>query len=67
MGTHASRDLIAVFGFVWLIASLYFVSGVRSVAGVRADFFESVAWGKFFAGAVYAGLAIMFFWMYFRR
>jgi hypothetical protein len=63
MGTHASHDLLGVFAALWLIVSIYFVSGIRTAFGVRADFFESVAWGKFFAGAVYAGLSVLFFWM----
>jgi hypothetical protein len=63
MGANLSRDVIVLLGLLSLSASFYFVSGFRTVLGSRTDLFENVAWGKFFAGAVYAGLSVLLFFL----
>ena len=60
-----SSDLLGLFGFLSLGASIYFVTGIRNAFPGTADLYTSAAWGRIFAGAVYAGLSAFFFWMLF--
>ena len=68
MGAHVFRitsDLLGIFGFLSLGASIYFVSGIPTALPWHDDLYQSAAWGRIFAGAVYAGLSAFFFWMLF--
>ena len=68
MGAHIFRissDLLGFFGLLSLAASIYFVTGIRNALPWHDDLYQSAAWGRIFAGAVYAGLSAFFFWMLF--
>jgi len=49
-----------------LVVAVFCAAGMRTVMPSNHDVFESVAWGRFFAGAVYAGLSFLCFWIFFR-
>ena len=69
MGTqvsHLGLDLIGTVGLMSLAVAVFCASGLRAVMPSNHDFLESVAWGRFFAGAVYAGLSFLCFWIFFR-
>lgn len=70
MGSNTYRvgsDIMAFFGVMSMVIAAYFVAGLRTALPWHTDLFESVAWGKLFAGAVYAGLSGLFFWMCLHR
>jgi hypothetical protein len=70
MGSQASRSVLDLIGFLGLVSlgvAIYFAVGLRSALPWHTDVFENIAFGKFFVGAVYGCLAVLFFWMYFTR
>ncbi|HUJ14321.1 MAG TPA: hypothetical protein VL284_11080 [Thermoanaerobaculia bacterium] len=65
MGTHLIRD--GFFGIGALVIAVYCFVSARTVMPSRGgDLFESIAWGKLVVGLVYAGMAMLFFWMWSR-
>jgi hypothetical protein len=66
MGSHLFRlgsDTLGFLGLASLAVATYFLSGMRSALPWHDDLYQSAPWGRFFAGAVYAGLSVMFFWI----
>jgi hypothetical protein len=56
---------MGLLGLLSLAVALCFAVGLRAALPWNADVFENVAWGKFFVGAVYAGLSVLLFWLFF--
>jgi hypothetical protein len=70
MGTQVSQlvsDCMGLLAVLSLAVAVYVVAAMRTALPLQPDVFENVAWGKFFVGAVYGGLAVLCFWMFLHR